>query len=145
MTIDPSCMYCTQDQRVTDLMITVRPLRVSTLYLFREQTHPGRCIVAFNQGHIGNLFDLSEAQRAELMEDLSAASAAIQKVFSPDKINTAAFGDKVPHIHFHLVPKYKDGVNWGGTFEMMPADKKLLTDSDYQDVIQQLKAALNHY
>jgi hypothetical protein len=41
----------------------------------------------------------------------------------------------------HLCPKYKDGYEWGGTFEMNPA-KTLLTDAEYQEMIEKIKANL---
>ena len=44
----------------------------------------------------------------------------MQKAFSPAKINYGAYSDNLPHLHFHLVPKHEDGLNYGGTFEMNP-------------------------
>ena len=41
----------------------------------------------------------------------------------------------------HLCPKYKDGFEWGGTFEMNPG-KTLLTDAEYQEMIDKIKANL---
>jgi hypothetical protein len=42
----------------------------------------------------------------------------------------------------HLVPKYEGGAAWGTPFEMMPADKKLLTEAEYLSLIAALKVAL---
>jgi len=142
MNIDKNCMYCTRDSRVSDLMIEIAELKVSTFYFFKEQTHPGRCIVAFNKGHKGELFELTPQERTDMMDDLALASGAIQKVFNPDKINYASFGDKGPHIHFHLVPKYKDGAKWGGIFEMMPEEKIYLDEEKYSSLIDALKTEL---
>ncbi len=135
-------MYCSRDSRVSDLMIEIAELKVSTFYFFREQTHPGRCILAFNKGHKGEVFELTEQERIDFVDDLAKAAGAIQKVFNPDKINYASFGDKGPHLHFHLVPKYKDGAKWGGIFEMMPEDKIFLDEKKYNDYIRALKAGL---
>ena len=41
----------------------------------------------------------------------------------------------------HLCPKYKDGFEWGGTFEMNPC-KTFLTDAEYQEMINKIKANL---
>jgi diadenosine tetraphosphate (Ap4A) HIT family hydrolase len=131
-----------QDQRVSDLMIKVADMKVSTFYFFREQTHPGRCIVAFNKGHKGEVFHLSDQEQKDFMDDLVKAAAAVQEVFSPDKINYASFGDGVPHLHFHVVPKYKDGAKWCGIFDMMPEEKVFLSDGEYEDAVARLKAAL---
>ena len=56
----PDCFYCRKDQRLHDLMIEIAPLAASTLFLFREQTHPGRCVVAY-RGHVNELFELPAA------------------------------------------------------------------------------------
>ena len=69
MAIDKNCMYCMRDSRVSDLMIEIAELKVSTFFFFKEQTHPGRCIVAFNKGHKGELFELSVQERTDLMDD----------------------------------------------------------------------------
>lgn len=137
----PDCFYCRKDQRLHDLMIEVAPLSASTLYLFKEQTHRGRCVVAY-RGHVNELFELPEAELVLFTKDVARAAKAIKTAFGAAKINYGAYSDKLPHLHFHLVPKYKDGPSWGTTFEMMPATKKLLTDAEYKSLIDALKAAL---
>lgn len=122
-------------------MIEVAPLQVSTLYLFKEQTHPGRCIVAY-KGHVNELFELPEAELALFMQDVARAARTIKTAFNPAKINYGAYSDKLPHLHFHLVPKYVDGPAWGAPFAMMPEPKRLLTEAEYTETIARLRAAL---
>ena len=137
----PDCFYCRKDQRLHDLMIEVAPLGVSTLYLFKEQTLRGRCVVAYH-AHVNELFELSDAERDLFMKDVARAAKAIKTAFAPAKINYGAYSDKLPHLHFHLVPKYEGGPSWGTTFEMMPANKKLLDEAAYAELISALKCAL---
>jgi ATP adenylyltransferase len=54
----PDCLYCRRDQRLHDVMTPITSLQVSLLYLFKEQTHRGRCVVAY-QGHVNELFELA--------------------------------------------------------------------------------------
>lgn len=122
-------------------MIEAAPLSVSTLYLFKEQTHRGRCVVAY-RAHINELFELPDSELSLFMRDVARAAHAIKKAFAPAKINYGAYSDKLPHLHMHLVPKYVGGAAWGSPFEMMPANKQLLSDADYLSVISALKAAL---
>ncbi len=75
-------------------------------------------------------------------QDVARAAKAIKTAFGATKINYGAYSDKLPHLHFHLVPKYKDGPSFGTTFEMMPATKKLLTDAEYAETIKLIKAVL---
>ncbi|CAG7635649.1 hypothetical protein PAESOLCIP111_03688 [Paenibacillus solanacearum] len=135
------CMYCARDERLTNLMIEVAPMRVSTLYLFREQTYRGRCIVALND-HERELFQLSPEAQESYLRDIAQAAKAVHTAFAPDKINYGAFGDMMPHVHFHIVPKYKDGYTWGKMFEMNPAGNEQLSDAEYEEIIARLRAAL---
>jgi len=137
----PDCLYCRKDQRLRDLMIEVATLEVSTLYLFKEQTHRGRCVVAY-RAHVNELFELSDGELTLFMRDVARAAKAIKNAFAPNKINYGAYSDKLPHLHMHLVPKYEGGVAWGAPFEMMPATKKLLPEAEYLSLIATIKAKL---
>ena len=137
----PDCLYCRQDQRLTDLMIEIAPLQVSTLYLFKEQTHPGRCVVAYS-GHVNELYELADDELARFMQDVARAARALKAAFNPAKINYGAYSDKLPHLHMHLVPKYVDGPAWGTTFTMMPESKRLHAEDVYAGLIAQIKTAL---
>jgi diadenosine tetraphosphate (Ap4A) HIT family hydrolase len=137
----PDCLYCRKDQRLTDLMIAITPLQVSTLYLFKEQTYRGRCVVAYNQ-HVNELYELPEPELARFMQDVARAAKAMKTAFNPAKINYGAYSDKLPHLHMHLVPKYVDGPSWGAPFAMMPEPKQLLGDEACAGLIAQIKQAL---
>ena len=135
-------MYCANDTRVTDLMIRIGELSVSVLYLFKEQTYKGRCVVVFNKGHKRELFELTVEDRNAFIGDVSKVASAVSKAFSPQKINYGAYGDKMPHVHFHIVPKYESAPKWGSTFDMMPETKILLSQTDYDDIIREIKKYL---
>ena len=66
---------------------------------------------------------------------------AIHKVFNPDKVNYGAYGDTGHHLHFHIVPKYKGGEEWGSTFEMN-SGKTILTDAEYEEMAEAIRQAL---
>lgn len=137
----PDCLYCRQDQRLRDLMIPIARLEASELYLFREQTHRGRCVVAYH-AHVNELFELPEPELIRFMRDVSRAARAIHAACQPRKINYGAYSDKLPHLHMHLVPKYEGGANWGSPFEMMPAQRQLLGEAEYAELISSIRARL---
>jgi len=130
-----------KDERLDNIMIEICKLDVSTLFLLKEQTHKGRCVVAFNQRHETELFNLSTEELNAYMADVCKAASAIFKTFNVDKMNYGAYGDKMPHVHMHLVPKYKGGENWGGIFEMAP-NKTFLTEQGYKDMMEAIKKNL---
>ena len=138
---DPkSCLYCTNNETLHSLMIEIYHLRVSRLFLFKEQTYRGRCLVAYNR-HVNDLNELTDEERNDFMADVARATRAMQQAFQPEKINYGAYSDKLSHLHFHLAPKYVDGPDYGGTFQMNPG-KVYLTDEEYASLIEQIKRYL---
>lgn len=138
---DPAkCLYCTNNETLYELMIEVAHLRVSRLFIFKEQTYHGRCLVAYDH-HVADLNLLSDEERNLFMADVAQVTRAMQKVFNPEKINYGAYADTLEHLHFHLAPKYVGGPDFGGTFQMNPK-KVYLTDEEYAQMAEQLKAAL---
>lgn len=137
----PDCFYCRKDQRLHDLMVELAPLQVSTLYLFKEQTYRGRCVVAYRD-HVNELYELPEADLAQFTQDVARAARAIRTAMGAAKINYGAYSDKLPHLHVHLVPKYVDGPSWGSTFTMMPDPKVLLSTADSSSLSERIRAAL---
>ena len=135
-----NCGYCQGGELLAKFGIKICELDVSQLILFKEQSKRGRCIVAY-QDHVSEIVDISDEQRNRFFADVNKAAKAIHKVFHPDKLNYGAYGDTGCHLHMHLVPKYKDGDEWGGVFQMNP-DKVYLTDAEYEEMIQQIKDAL---
>ena len=137
---DQNCGYCMGGEILAGFGIKICDLQVSQLILFKEQSHPGRVIVAYKD-HISELVDISAEERALFMEDIAKAAKAIHKVFHPDKVNYGAYGDGGCHLHFHLVPKYKDNFEWGTPFAMNPK-QTYLSDAEYEAMIEKIKAAL---
>lgn len=134
------CLYCQRNQTQKDLMIEICDLQVSTLFLFKEQSHPGRCVLAFKD-HANELFEIPEADYAAFMADARQVGKALKGLFHPTKINFGAYSDTLHHAHWHIVPKYEGEFEFGGIFEMNPK-KVYLTDQEYAERVEQIKNAL---
>ncbi|MEA4936428.1 hypothetical protein SDC9_159513 [bioreactor metagenome] len=137
---DNDCLYCQRNELQKSLMIEVCDLSASALFLFKEQSHPGRCVVAYKD-HVNELFELSVEDRNAFMSDVCQVASAIKKAFGATKINYGAYSDKLAHLHFHIVPKYKNEFEFGGVFEMNP-QKIFLSEDAYAEVISKIKANL---
>lgn len=137
---DQNCGYCMGGELLAKFGIPICKLGVSDLVLFKEQSKRGRCIVAYKD-HVGEIVDLTEEERNAYFADVNQAAKALHKAFNPDKLNYGAYGDTGCHLHMHLVPKYKDGDEWGSTFQMNP-EKIFLTDDEYQEMIELIKSNL---
>lgn len=138
--MDQNCAYCMEGELVAKFGIKICELPASKVYLFKEQSHPGRIIVA-SKFHVSEIVELSEEERNAFFADVNHMAEVIHKVFAPAKVNYGAYGDTGHHLHFHLVPKYTDEFEWGKTFAMNP-DQKYLTDEEYEEMIAKIKAEI---
>lgn len=138
---DDTCMYCTENEKLDSLMLYIADLGVSKLYLFKEQTYYGRCVVAYKD-HIRELFELNDNDAADFTKDICQAARAINKTVNPAKVNYGIYSDKLPHLHCHLVPKYVDGYSYGGTFDMNVEPPKYLSEDEYKELISKIKENL---
>jgi diadenosine tetraphosphate (Ap4A) HIT family hydrolase len=55
--------------------------------------------------HATELFDLEREERARLMDEVSDVARALKLAFDAHKVNYALFGNVVPHVHWHLIPR----------------------------------------
>ncbi len=137
---DKNCAYCMEGELVDAFGIKICELPASKVYLFKEQSHKGRVIVA-HKDHVSEMVELSDEERNAYFADVDKVAKALHKAFKPQKVNYGAYGDTGHHLHFHLVPKYTDEFEWGGVFAMNP-QQKFLTEEEYAALIETIKANL---
>ena len=137
---DQNCGYCMRGELLEKFGIYICDLRVSSLILFKEQSKPGRVIVAYKD-HVSEIVDISEEERNLFFADVTQVAKALHAAFHPKKVNYGAYGDTGCHLHFHLVPKYEGGDEYGGIFQMNPG-KVYLTDEEYAQMIEKIKENL---
>ncbi len=70
-----------------------------------HQFHRGYTLLLFKD-HVRDLHELAPDVQAALFRELMTATDAIVKTFQPDKMNHLCLGNEVPHIHWHLFPRY---------------------------------------
>lgn len=79
--------------------------------LVDDADHPGFLRVIW-AAHVKEMTDLSAADRAYCMAAVFAAETALREVLQPDKINLASFGNMVPHVHWHVIPRFTDDAHF---------------------------------
>ena len=139
--LDQNCAYCMKGDLVAKFGYFCCEMESSNVYIFKEQSHPGRIIVAHKK-HVSEISELTDEERDQFFKDINTVSNAIHKVFNPDKVNYGAYGDTGHHLHFHLVPKYKDDFEWNGVFLMNPG-LKIASDAECEEIAKKLRAAMN--
>ena len=65
--------------------------------------------------HVKEMTDLEEKDRMELMQVVFTVESAIRTCYKPDKINLASLGNLTPHIHWHIIPRFKNDNHYPGS------------------------------
>ena len=76
-----------------------------------EPDYPGLCRVIWDQ-HVQEMTDLDATDRNRILRVVFAVEQALIKVLSPDKVNLASLGNQVPHLHWHVIPRFTDDPHW---------------------------------
>ncbi|RZT06100.1 Diadenosine tetraphosphate (Ap4A) hydrolase [Duganella sp. CF402] len=76
-----------------------------------EAEYPGFTRVVWN-GHVKEMTDLPAADRVRIMDVVWAVESAQREVMAPEKINLASFGNMTPHVHWHVIPRYRDDAHF---------------------------------
>lgn len=70
-----------------------------------DDNHPGLTRVIW-QEHIAEMTQLPPLARNALMEAVWRVELAQRQILQPDKVNLAQFGNMVPHLHWHVIPRW---------------------------------------
>ena len=91
-----------------------------------EPRYPGFCRVILGR-HAREMTDLTPAERARLMEVVFVVEETVREAMSPDKMNVASLGNMTPHVHWHVIPRFRDDAHfptpiWGPPQREAPVD-----------------------
>ena len=86
--------------------------RVSVAKLNPDQAFEGYTFLPL-KWHEEELYKLADKDRKQFLEDMSLVANALSKAFKPDKMNYELLGNSMPHLHWHLVPRYTSDPMWG--------------------------------
>ena len=123
----------------------VAPLSVSSLYLAKNQTYRGQCLLIFDLRHAARPDQLTSAEWTAFCTDLFVAQNAVVAVTTPDHINIESLGNVVPHLHWHIIPRYVDDPRWGMPIWVTPLSAMPdtpLAVRDQETLLRRLREAL---
>ena len=72
-----------------------------------DADYPAYCRVEL-KAHLKEMTDLTPADRTKTMNVVFAVETAIREVIQPDKVNLASLGNKTPHVHWHVIPRFEN-------------------------------------
>jgi len=108
-----NCVLCRDDLKPEEGQLVWRGDDCRVI-LVNDPDLPGFCRVIWNR-HVAEMTDLTHGERDHLMTLVFALEQVIRKVMHPDKVNIAALGNMVPHVHWHVIPRFKDDAFFPGS------------------------------
>ncbi|MHB0989786.1 MAG: HIT family protein [Burkholderiales bacterium] len=105
-----------------------------------ELDYPGFCRVVWHK-HVKEMSDLDSAQQNHLMHIVFSVEAALRDALKPDKINLASLGNVVPHLHWHVIPRFAHDKHFPNPIWGAPCRESTAARDDYL-IAGILKAAL---
>lgn len=133
------CPMCTKWQDEPELRVA--EMERTLVLLNRDQFFPGYCFVVARD-HVTELFHLERLERATVMEEVTAVAAAVAAAFRPDKVNYELLGNMVPHMHWHVVPRFRTDPLWPRPIWAEPHDEVILTSVEYAERIHLIRDSL---
>jgi diadenosine tetraphosphate (Ap4A) HIT family hydrolase len=98
------CELCVDDGKALWQDALCRVVRVGGA---EGEAFPGFCRVIW-KAHVAEMTALAPDDRRHLMNVVFATEAALRALLRPDKINLASLGNVVPHLHWHVIPRWRD-------------------------------------
>lgn len=133
------CPMCCRWDTDSDLRIIELPHSYVTLN--RDQYFPGYTLL-FTKCHATELFHLDQGVRTALMEEVSAVAQALYTVYAPAKINYELLGNMVPHIHWHIVPRFSSEPLWPRPIWAEQHQELSLSAAEYREQIEIIRRTL---
>jgi diadenosine tetraphosphate (Ap4A) HIT family hydrolase len=103
------CPFCRKlsnlDEVPADEIVWQFPHSVALLGM--SQYYLGYCLLVA-RCHATELSQLSDAERRAYLDEMCLLARAIEECFRPNKLNYELLGNQVPHLHWHLFPRYEN-------------------------------------
>jgi diadenosine tetraphosphate (Ap4A) HIT family hydrolase len=76
-----------------------------------DPDYSGYCRVIWN-AHVAEMSDLDAAERAHCMRVVFALESVLRELLAPAKINLASLGNMTPHVHWHVIARFRDDAHF---------------------------------
>jgi len=106
-----------------------------------EPRHPGLCRVIWGD-HVREMSDLPPAAAVRLMTTVLVVERVLRERLAPDKVNLASLGNVVPHLHWHVIPRWRDDSHFPDPVWAVPRREPPSRAFDRQSLFAALRRAL---
>jgi diadenosine tetraphosphate (Ap4A) HIT family hydrolase len=109
--VTAGCEICERIARFTpDNPYLIAELDTGYAVLGDNQYYRGYAIF-LSKRCVPELHALPPDVRPRFLEEMALVAAAVFRAFSPRKLNYELLGNSVPHLHWHIFPRYEDDPN----------------------------------
>lgn len=126
------------DQRLESSSHFIEDWGLCRVALKSDRTWPWLYLVPRRE-NIREIYDLSPQDQSQLIREVAMAASALNILYKPDKINTAALGNMVPQLHVHVFARYTNDPAWPRPVWAVQTEEIPYTDKDKSAEIQKLK------
>lgn len=81
--------------------------------LMRDARYPWLILIP-RRAAMREIVDLTARERAQLMDEITLCSKAMQQLFAPDKLNVGVLGNIVSQLHIHIIARNAGDAAWPG-------------------------------
>lgn len=112
------------------------------IILVQDPAYAGYCRVIWN-AHVKEMTDLPTGDRLHVMAVVLAVEEVLRELLQPAKINLAALGNMVPHLHWHIIPRFADDPHFPDAIWATARRTGATRDLDAVELVRRLRVRLN--
>jgi|SRR5436190_496746 len=121
------CPLCAPRPASNEHWELIAQLSVSSLYLSGNQTYRGQCQLIFDTRHVARVDELTADEWRAMADDLFRTQRAVYDLVRPDHMNIESLGNVVAHLHWHVIPRYRNDPRWGQPIWATPLESMIDT------------------
>jgi diadenosine tetraphosphate (Ap4A) HIT family hydrolase len=140
-----SCIFDSPRADNTPHWDLVARLSASSWYLPHNQTYRGHGVLVFDPRHATQLDELTPSEWRAYAADLHRVVSGVVAVCKPDHMNVESLGNLMPHLHWHVIPRYKNDGRWGQPIwaqDLQSQPDRRLEADDRARLLAELQATL---
>ncbi|WP_028357551.1 HIT family protein [Brackiella oedipodis] len=110
-----------------------------------DQDYPAYTRVVW-KAHQKEMTDLSPEEQQQLMQVVFTVERVQRDIFKPLKVNLAELGNYVPHLHWHIIPRFENDRHYPNPIWAMPQEnnpiKTMELINQHNDLLEDYERAL---
>ncbi len=99
----------------------------------------GHCLI-IPKRHVNWFYELEDGEIAHLFKVAKIVAKKIKRVINPDFVSLMIFGEHVPHVHIHLIPRTRGDI-FEKLPELFPSIFKKISKKEMENIAKKIRGA----